>query len=119
MLTGGVLLVAFLAQAAEHKAGMEQYGARKYAAAAESFQKSLAAEKPGSPEYVESAVLLGQSSYLLGRYRDAIPALLAGPRTNESAYMLGNSYLKFTTYRIPYGRLLRCSAFLRIPLRRT
>ncbi len=94
MVTFGVLLIAIVAQVAEHQAGLEQYAAKKYAAAAESFRKSMAAEKAGTREHAESAVLLGQSLYLLGQYEQAIPALKAAPRTNESAYMLGSSYLK-------------------------
>ncbi|MDQ6677407.1 MAG: tetratricopeptide repeat protein [Acidobacteriota bacterium] len=94
MVTFGVLLIAIVAQVPEHQTGLEQYAAKKYAAAAESFRKSMAAEKAGTREHAESAVLLGQSLYLLGRYEEAIPALNAAPRTNEAAYMLGNSYLK-------------------------
>lgn len=50
-------------------------------------------EKPDSAAYKESALLRGESLYLLGRYADAIPVLKDAVRTNESAYMLASSYL--------------------------
>jgi tetratricopeptide (TPR) repeat protein len=77
-----------------HKSGLESYKARKYAEAAEAFSKAIDREKPGSPEYRESALLLGQSYYLLARAAEAIPWLEKAPRSTEVAYMLGNSYIR-------------------------
>lgn len=51
-------------------------------------------EKPDSAAYKESALLRGESLYLLGRYADAISILKDAVRTNESAYMLASSYLQ-------------------------
>ncbi|MDQ2898624.1 MAG: tetratricopeptide repeat protein [Acidobacteriota bacterium] len=96
-----IALAAFplAAQEAEHQTGLRQYGAKDYRAAAESFRKAMQTEKAGSPAYGESALLLGESLYLLGRFEGAIPALKAAPHTNEGVYMLANSYLK--THDIP------------------
>ncbi len=50
-------------------------------------------EKPDSAAYQESALLRGESLYLLGRHADAISILKDAVRINESAYMLVSSYL--------------------------
>ncbi len=78
----------------DHQLALRQYAAKDYKGAAESFQKAIASEAAGSPAYRESALLLGQSLYLLGRYVEAIAALKGAPHTGETLYMLGNSALK-------------------------
>jgi tetratricopeptide (TPR) repeat protein len=78
----------------DHKAALRLYAAKDYKGAAESFQKAIASEAAGSAPYRQSALLLGQSLYLLGRYSEAIAALKEAPRTGETLYMLGNSALK-------------------------
>src|SRR5437763_8468257 len=77
-----------------HRTALQQYAAKDYKAAAESFRKALASEPPGSAAYGQSTLLLGQSLYLMGRYQEAINALKEAPRTGETLYMLGNSALK-------------------------
>jgi tetratricopeptide (TPR) repeat protein len=78
----------------DHQTALRQYAAKDYRAAAESFRKAIASEVAGSPAYLQSSLLLGQSLYLLGRYADAIAALKGAPHTGETLYMLGNSALK-------------------------
>ncbi|MGI8992629.1 MAG: tetratricopeptide repeat protein [Bryobacteraceae bacterium] len=107
MFTVGAIPV--MAQEAEHQAGLQQYGAKNYRAAAEAFRKAMQLEKPGSPAHAESALLLGESLYLLGRFEEAISALKAAPPTNEGVYMLGNSYLK--THDIPNSVLAFAEMF--------
>jgi tetratricopeptide (TPR) repeat protein len=78
----------------DHQIALRQYAAKDYKGAAESFQKAIASEAAGSAAYRQSALLLGQSLYLLGRYAEAIAALKQAPQTGETLYMLGNSALK-------------------------
>ena len=78
----------------DHQTALRQYAAKDYKSAADSFQKALASEPVGSPPYLQSTQLLGQSLYMLGRYQDAIAALKRAPKTGETLYMLGNSALK-------------------------
>ena len=78
----------------EHAVGLQRYGAKNYAGAAESFRKALETEAVDSEAYRESTLFLGQSLYLLGRTEEALAVLKRAPRTTEALYMLGNSYLK-------------------------
>jgi tetratricopeptide (TPR) repeat protein len=88
-----------LAQESDHRVGVERYQARNYRGAVEAFRKAMAGEENGSPAYKESALLLGESLYLLGQFEDAVAVLKAAPRTNEALYMLGSSYLR--THDVP------------------
>ncbi len=80
---------------ATHQAALEAYRQHKFADAVTQFSEALKTEEPGSTEYGESVLLLGQSLYLQSKYADAIPwlekAVAAKGSTPEAAYMLGNA----------------------------
>jgi tetratricopeptide (TPR) repeat protein len=82
---------------ASHESALNAYKQHRLAEAAAQFQEVLQSERPGSPEWEESVLLLGQSLFLEGKYADSIPWLekATGGKapTPESAYMLGNACL--------------------------
>ena len=90
-------MVMFVA-ADDHSAGVEFYKQRQFAKTIESLERAVATEKPGSPEYRESTVLLGQSFYLTAHMPEATAwlqkAVDDGVRINEVFYMLGNCYIQ-------------------------
>jgi tetratricopeptide (TPR) repeat protein len=96
----GVLVAAMLMfmAADDHSAGVEFYKQRQFAKTIASLERAVATEKPGSPEYRESAVLLGQSYYLTAHLPEATAwlqkAVDDGVRINEVFYMLGNCYIQ-------------------------
>jgi tetratricopeptide (TPR) repeat protein len=89
-------MLAMLAD--DHSAGVEFYKQRQFAKTIESLERAVAGEKRGTPEYRESAVLLGQSYYLSARLPEAASwlqkAVDDGVRINEVFYMLGNCYIQ-------------------------
>jgi tetratricopeptide (TPR) repeat protein len=91
-----LLLLVLLAD--DHSSGVEFYKQRQFAKTIESLERAVAGEKPGTPEYRESAVLLGQSYYLTSRLPEAAAwlqkAVDDGVRLNEVFYMLGNCYIQ-------------------------
>ena len=91
-----LLLVAMLAD--DHADGVSFYKQREFAKTIESILRAVAVEKPGTPEYRESAVILGQSYYLTSRIPEASiwlqKAVEDGVRINEVFYMLGNCYIQ-------------------------
>ena len=88
------VLLLFL-QVSAHQTALAAYKQHKFDEAIVDFTAALKIEQPGSPEYEESVLLLGQSYYLKSDYKDAIPWLekaTAGKApTPEAAYMLGNA----------------------------
>jgi tetratricopeptide (TPR) repeat protein len=82
----------------DHSAGVEFYRQRQFSKTIESLERAVATEKPGTPEYRESAVILGQSYYLTARLPLAAAwlqkAVDDGVRSNEVFYMLGNCYIQ-------------------------
>ncbi len=80
---------------ATHQAALAAYKQHKFADAVTEFSEALKAEDPGSVEYAESELLLGQSLYLQSKYADAIPWLEKAAARKGSApdvaYMLGNA----------------------------
>jgi len=90
------LLLLMLAD--DHSAGVEFYKQRQFAKTIESLERAVATEKPGTPEYRESAVILGQSYYLTAHLPEAVAwlqkAVDDGVRINEVYYMLGNCYIQ-------------------------
>ena len=78
-----------------HQAALSAYKQHHYPEAVTQFTEALKSESPGSPEYEESVLLLGQSLFLESKYADAIPwlekALSGKAPTPEAAYMLGNA----------------------------
>ena len=95
MLGTVVLMVVF---ADDHAAGVESYKQRQFSKTIESLEHAVSTEKPGTPEYRESTVLLGQSYYLTARLPEATTwlqkAVDDGVRINEVFYMLGNCYIQ-------------------------
>ena len=89
------ILLALMAQVPEaHQTALELYRKHAYPEAIAAFRKALEGEKPGSAEYGESALLLGQSLFLTNHGADAVPYLEKSPKSSEVLYMLGNAYLQ-------------------------
>jgi tetratricopeptide (TPR) repeat protein len=95
-MLGALLWLALFAD--DHSAGVEFYKQRQFAKTIESLERAVAIEKRGTPEYRESAVILGQSYYLSARVPEATTwlqkAVDDGVRINEVFYMLGNCYVQ-------------------------
>lgn len=95
-MLAGMFLLWMLAD--DHSAGVEFYKQRQFSKTIESLERAVAREKPGTPEYRESAVILGQSYYLSARLPEATAwlqrAVNDGVRINEVFYMLGNCYIQ-------------------------
>jgi len=91
------LLLLLMDIGATHQAALAAYKQHKFAEAVTQFTEALKSENPGSLEYGESVLLLGQSLYLQSKYAEAIPwlekATAAKGTTPEAAYMLGNACL--------------------------
>jgi len=92
------LLWTVLVLADDHSAGVDLYKHRQFSKTIETLERAVATEKPGTPEYRESAVILGQSYYLSARLPQASAwlqkAVDDGVRINEVFYMLGNCYIQ-------------------------
>jgi len=110
-----MLLLLMLAD--DHSAGVEFYKQRQFSKTIESLERAVAAEKPGTPEYRESAVILGQSYYLTARLPLAAAwlqkAVDDGVRSNEVFYMLGNCYIQ---QREPVKSRAAFAAMFSVPL---
>lgn len=91
-------LLVLAALADDHADGVAAYKQRQFPKTIEFLERAAASEKPGTPEYRESAVLLGQSYYLTSRIDQATAwlqkAVDNGVRINEVFYMLGNCYIQ-------------------------
>lgn len=90
-----VVLVLF--QLSLHQEALAAYKQHKFDDAVAKFSEALKTEKPGSPDYKESVLILGQSLYLQAKYKEALPwlekAVDGTAPTAEAAYMLGNTCL--------------------------
>jgi tetratricopeptide (TPR) repeat protein len=88
-------ILLLLLQASEHQAALAAYKQHKFPEAVAHFTEALKSEQPGTPEYDESILLLGQSYFLDSKYKNAIPwlekATASKSPTPEAAYMLGNA----------------------------
>jgi tetratricopeptide (TPR) repeat protein len=82
-------------QLGEHQAALAAYKQHQFSEAVLHFTEALKSEKPGSAEYDESVLLLGQTLFLQARYADAIPwlekATASKAATPEASFMLGNA----------------------------
>jgi tetratricopeptide (TPR) repeat protein len=87
-------LLLFL-QLGEHDAAVAAYKQHQFPEAVAHFTEALRTEKPGSPEYEESVLLLGQTFFLEAKYAEAIPWLEKASSSKapmpEASYMLGNA----------------------------
>jgi tetratricopeptide (TPR) repeat protein len=92
------LFVAFALSTAAppdaHLHGVDLYRQQKYAEAIATLEVSAKNESPESLEYRESALLIGQSYFMLSKAPQAIPWLEKLPGVNEANYMLGYAYLQ-------------------------
>jgi tetratricopeptide (TPR) repeat protein len=90
-----LFLVLMLDVGARHQAAVAAYKHHKFSDAVAGFTEVLKTEPPGSAEYQESVLLLGQSLFLQSKYSDAIPwlekAVGVKALSPEAAYMLGNA----------------------------
>ncbi len=82
------------AATSEHQHGVELYKQQKYAEAIAALQDAAKTEPPDSAEYKESALLIGQSYFLLSQAPKAIPWLEKVTSVNEANYMLGYAYVQ-------------------------
>jgi tetratricopeptide (TPR) repeat protein len=93
-----LLVFALLLQAGArsdlHRQGVQLYKQQKYADAITALEQAVKAEKPDSPEYRESSLMIGQSYYMLSQAPKAIPWLEKLTGVNEANYMLGYAYLQ-------------------------
>ena len=92
------LLILLTVFADDHAAGVQLYKQQQFAKTIETLERAVAVEQRGTPEYRESAVILGQSYYLSARMPEASAwlqkAVDDGVHINEVFYMLGNCYIQ-------------------------
>ena len=77
-----------------HARGVDLYKHQKYVEALSSLEEAVKTEAPDSIEYKESALLIGQSYFMLSQAQKAIPWLEKLPGVNEANYMLGYAYIQ-------------------------
>ena len=99
MHTFALLLVAMLTATSNlHQSGVALYKQHKYAEAISALEQASQSEAPETPEFKESALLIGQSYFMLSQSAKAIPWLEKVTNTNEANYMLGYAYLLANRY---------------------
>ena len=77
-----------------HDRGVDLYKHQKYADAISALEEAVKTETPGTSEYRESVLMIGQSYFMLSQAPKAIPWLEKLPGVNEANYMLGYAYLQ-------------------------
>lgn len=82
------------AASSPHAQGVALYRQQKYGDAISLLETAVKTEMPGSPEYKESVLLIGQSYFMLSQAPKAIPWLEKATAVNEANYMLGYAYLQ-------------------------
>jgi tetratricopeptide (TPR) repeat protein len=75
-----------------HLRGVQLFQQHKYAEALAVLQQAIEHEEPRSADYRESAMLIGQTYFMMSQAPKAIPWLEKVPVTNESSYVLGYAY---------------------------
>jgi len=86
-----LFLLAMLASS-QHESGVALYQHQDYAGAIAALTEASKTETPGSVEYKESALLIGQSYFNINQAPKAIPWLEKVGSVNEANYMLGYAY---------------------------
>ena len=81
-----------------HQEGVALYKQHKYQEAIATLEKASQGEAPASPDFKESALLIGQSYFMLSQSAKAIPWLEKVTNTNEANYMLGYAYVLANRY---------------------
>jgi tetratricopeptide (TPR) repeat protein len=89
-----IILVVGTTASATHQRGVVLYKAQKYSEAITALTEAAQTEDPKSAEYQESALLIGQSYFMLSQAPKAIPWLAKVRSANEANYMLGYAYLQ-------------------------
>ena len=89
-----LLLIMATDPVALHQHGVEAYRQKQYSETVSALEASIKNEQPGSAAYQESALLIGQSYFMLSQAPKAIPWLQKLPAVNEANYMLGYAYLQ-------------------------
>ena len=89
-----VLLAVGTSSSPAHQRGVDLYKSHKYSEAITSLTEAAQAEDPKSADFQESALLIGQSYFMLSQAPKAIPWLEKVRRANEANYMLGYAYLQ-------------------------
>jgi len=79
---------------AAHQRGVALYRQQKYADAIAALEEAIRTERPETPQHGESALLIGQSYFVLHEAPKAIPWLEQVTSVNEANYMLGYAYLQ-------------------------
>ena len=77
-----------------HQSALALYKQKKYQEAIAAFENAAKTEAPGSVEFKETALLIGQSYFQLAQAPKAIPWLEKVTALNEANYMLGYAYLQ-------------------------
>lgn len=88
------LFASLVDSADAHKRGVDLYQHQQYAQAIQILSEAAQEEDPKSEDYKESALLIGQSYFMLSQAPKAIPWLEKLPNVNEANYMLGYAYLQ-------------------------
>ncbi len=86
------LLFWIMVSSPAHQHGVELYQQKDYAAAIAALQEANKTETPGSADYRESALLIGQSYFNMNEAPKAIPWLEQVGSINEANFMLGYAY---------------------------
>lgn len=94
MPIGKVLFFLAFAVSSAHQHGLDLFHQKDYGGAIAALEEASKSESPDSPEYKESALLIGQSYFNLNQAPKAIPWLEKVGALNEAYYMLGYAYLQ-------------------------
>jgi len=91
-------LVLLFFQVSAQAAGIQSYREHRYADAVAQFTEALKTEAPGSAEYQESVLMMGESLYLEKKFAEAVPwfqkAAAGGKRALTAEFMLGSACLE-------------------------
>jgi len=88
------LLVSVSTPSEAHQRAVDLYKQHKYTDAVAALERVVNTETPGTAEYNESVLFIGQSYFMLSQAPKAIPWLEKLPGLNEANYMLGYAYLQ-------------------------
>ncbi len=94
MWQGLIALWLASASSSAHARGVDLYKHQKYIEAIATLEEAVKAEAPDSSDFRESALLIGQSYFMLSQAPKAIPWLEKVTSVNEANYMLGYAYLQ-------------------------
>jgi tetratricopeptide (TPR) repeat protein len=89
---GKLLFFLGLLTSSAHQQGVDLYHKKDSAGAIAVLEEASKTETPGSADYRESALLIGQSYFNMNEATKAIPWLERVGPTNEASYMLGYAY---------------------------